>query len=73
MTLKKLMSVSFEEFERTTTETSIVFSTWEDEYEKLIGMVKEIVKKKRDDSLKINWQLGLSHKQLQSRLEFLKK
>lgn len=73
LTLKKLMGVGFEEFERITNETSTVFATWEDEYDKLIGMVKEMVKKKRDDSLKINWQLNLSHKLLQSRLEYLKK
>jgi hypothetical protein len=39
-----------------------VFSTWDDEYDKLQGLMRDIVKKKRDEHLKMVWRVNFSHK-----------
>ena len=44
-----------------------VFSTWDDEYDKLQGLMRDIVKKKRDEHLKMVWRVNCSHKRLQVR------
>jgi hypothetical protein len=41
-----------------------VFSTWDDEYDKLQGLMRDIVKKKRDEHLKMVWRVNFSHKRL---------
>lgn len=68
---KKLMSCSIEEFERTLAECFQAFFVWEDEFEKLISMVKEMAKRKREEIS--SWHLNLTHKQLKARLEILRK
>ena len=46
-----------------------VFSAWDDEYDKLQNLLRDIVKKKRDESMKTMWRVAPSHKKLQARLE----
>lgn len=50
-----------------------VFSTWDDEYDKLQGLLRDIVKKKRDEHLKMVWRVNPTHKKLQSRMEQMRK
>ena len=45
-----------------------VFATWDDEYEKLQSLLRDIAKKKRDDTMKMAWRINPSHKKLQDRL-----
>lgn len=45
-----------------------VFNTWDDEYEKLQSLLRDIAKKKREETLKMVWRINPSHKKLQDRL-----
>jgi len=50
-----------------------IFATWDDEYDKLQGLLRDIVKKKRDENVKMVWRVHPSHKKLQSRMENMRK
>ena len=50
-----------------------VFTTWDDEYEKLQTLLRDIVKKKREESLKMVWRVNPAHKRLQARLDQMRK
>ena len=50
-----------------------VFGTWDDEYDKLQGLLRDLVKKKRDEPLKMVWRVNPAHKRLQARLEQMRK
>ena len=50
-----------------------VFATWDDEYEKLQGLLRDIVKKKREESMKMVWRVNPAHKRLQARLDQMRK
>ena len=50
-----------------------VFSTWDDEYEKVQTLLRDIVKKKREESLKMVWRVNPAHKRLQARLDQMRK
>ena len=50
-----------------------VFTTWDDEYEKLQTLLRDIVKKKREESLKMVWRVNPAHKRLQGRLDQMRK
>ena len=50
-----------------------IFSTWDDEYEKLQALLRDIVKKKKEDNLKLTWRVTPVHKMLQKRLEQIRK
>jgi hypothetical protein len=69
------MHSSIDEFERTLNLTAAIFACWSEEYEKLIAYLKEATKKKREAELKSGsgWLVAFHHKQLQDRLDFLKK
>ncbi|MEQ2204971.1 Cytoplasmic dynein 1 heavy chain 1, partial [Xenoophorus captivus] len=60
---RKLMHVAYEEFEK----------TWEDEYEKLQVLLRDIVKRKREENLKMVWRLSPAHRKLQSRLDHMRR
>lgn len=49
-----------------------IFSTWDDEYEKLQGLLRDIVKKKKED-MKLAWKVNPTHKRLQARLDQMRK
>jgi len=51
-----------------------VFTRWDDEYEKLQTLLQsDIVKKKREESLKMVWRVNPAHKRLQARLDQMRK
>ena len=62
---RRLMVIAFEEFEKVMSSCFEVFTTWDDEYDKLQGLMRDIVKKKRDEHLKMMWRVNFSHKRLQ--------
>ncbi|XP_022096690.1 cytoplasmic dynein 1 heavy chain 1-like isoform X2 [Acanthaster planci] len=70
---RRLMHISHDEFEKVMNACFEVFSTWDDEYEKLQGLLRDIVKKKREESLKMVWRVNPAHKKLQGRLEQMRK
>ncbi|XP_070577189.1 cytoplasmic dynein 1 heavy chain 1-like [Ptychodera flava] len=70
---RRLMHISFDEFEKVMAASFEVFGTWDDEYEKLQGLLRDIVKKKREESLKMVWRVNPAHKKLQARLDQMRK
>lgn len=70
---RRLMHIPFEEFEKVMNACFEVFSTWDDEYDKLQGLLRDIVKKKRDEHLKMVWRVSPAHKRLQARMEQMRK
>lgn len=70
---RRLMHIPFEDFEKVMTQCFEVFSCWDDEYEKLQGLLRDIVKKKRDEHLKMVWRVSPSHKRLQARMEHMRR
>jgi dynein heavy chain 1 len=50
-----------------------VFGAWDDEYDKLQGLLRDIVKKKREEHLKMVWRVNPAHKRLQARLDHMRK
>ncbi|XP_055846761.1 dynein heavy chain, cytoplasmic isoform X3 [Episyrphus balteatus] len=66
---RRLMHIPFDEFERVMNQCFNIFSCWDDEYDKLQGLLRDIVKKKRDEHLKMVWRVSPAHKKLQARME----
>jgi len=55
---RRLMHIPFDEFERVMNQCFEIFSCWDDEYDKLQGLLRDIVKKKRDEHLKMVWRVS---------------
>lgn len=70
---RRLMHIPFDEFERVMNQCFEIFSCWDDEYDKLQGLLRDIVKKKRDEHLKMVWRVSPAHKKLQTRMEHMRK
>lgn len=70
---RRLMHIPFDEFEKVMTQCFDVFAIWEDEYEKLQALLRDIIKKKRDENMKMVWRISAQHKKLQSRMEQMRK
>ena len=65
------MYIPYEEFEKVMSQCHEVFTSWDDEYDKLQGLMRDIVKKKRDEHLKMVWRVNFSHKRLQERMQHM--
>ncbi|XP_017053188.1 dynein heavy chain, cytoplasmic isoform X2 [Drosophila ficusphila] len=70
---RRLMHIPFDEFERVMNQCFEIFSCWDDEYDKLQGLLRDIVKKKRDEHLKMVWRVSPAHKKLQTRMDHMRK
>ncbi|KAJ0063304.1 hypothetical protein NL108_015773, partial [Boleophthalmus pectinirostris] len=70
---RKLMHVAYEEFEKVMVACFEVFQTWEDEYEKLQVLLRDLVKRKREENLKMVWRLSPAHRKLQYRLDHMRR
>lgn len=66
---RRLMHIPFDDFEKVMEQCFEVFNTSDDEYEKLTGLLRDIVKKKRDEQMKMVWRILPAHKKLQIRME----
>ena len=44
-----------------------VFNTWDEEYDKFTSQLREMSKKKREETLKFAWRANTAHKKLQDR------
>ena len=69
---RRLMHIPFAEFERVIAACTKVFTTWENEYDKLQALLREMVKKQREGRIKLTWRVNLAHKRLQNRMENMK-
>ena len=67
------MHIPYDEFEKVISACFDVFSTWDDEYDKLQGLLRDIVKKKREEHLRMVWRVNPAHKRLQGRLDHMRK
>ncbi|KAI8505358.1 Cytoplasmic dynein 1 heavy chain 1, partial [Branchiostoma belcheri] len=70
---RRLMHITHDEFEKVMGACFDVFGSWDDEYEKLQGLLRDLVKKKRDESLKMVWRINPAHKRLQMRLDQMRR
>ena len=70
---RRLMYISFEEFEKVMNMCAEVIGTWDDEYDKLQGLMRDIVKRKRDEHVKMVWRVNFAHKRLYTRIEQMRK
>ncbi|CAH8501365.1 unnamed protein product [Schistosoma guineensis] len=70
---RRLMHMPFEEFERVMAACFEVFSTWDDEYDRLQSLMRDIIKKKRDEQLRMIWRSNPAHRRLQLRLDQMRK
>lgn len=68
LSTQRLMFVMFDDFERTLKACMCVFSMWDEEYEKLQGILREMSKRNRGGDFKMVWRINASHKKLQTRL-----
>ena len=72
LSTQRLMMISFDDFEKTMKSCFAVFTAWDDEYEKLQAILRELAKRKRDE-FKMVWRINPSHKRLQNRLVVMQK
>ncbi|XP_048259760.1 cytoplasmic dynein 1 heavy chain 1-like isoform X2 [Haliotis rufescens] len=70
---RRLMHIPYDEFEKVLSACFDVFGTWDDEYDKLQGMLRDLVKKKREEHLRMVWRVNPAHKRLQARLDHMRK
>ena len=73
LSTRRLMYIPYDEFEKVMAQCSELFTTWDDEYDKLQGLMRDIVKKKREEHLKMVWRVNCSHKRLQERMAYMVK
>ncbi|XP_027203133.2 dynein heavy chain, cytoplasmic isoform X1 [Dermatophagoides pteronyssinus] len=70
---RRMMHIPYEEFDKIIQQCFEVFQAWDDEYEKFQTLLRDIVKKKRDEHLKMIWRISFAHKKLQIRMEQMRK
>ncbi|XP_055327511.1 dynein heavy chain, cytoplasmic-like [Paramacrobiotus metropolitanus] len=70
-----LMHYTYPEFEKVIKQCADIFMTWSDEFEKVSAIMRDLVKKKREENVKLVWRAstGAGHKHLQTRMEAMKK
>ena len=68
---QRLMTIGYDDFERVYKSSVFVFNVWDDEYEKLHALLREVSKRKREDSA-LMWRINIAHKRLHTRLAKLK-
>lgn len=69
---RKLMLVTYEEFEQIMSQCGGVFQVWDDEYDRFTGLLRDMSKKKREETLKFTWRANTAHKKLQERVSRMK-
>ena len=67
------MHIAYDEFEKVMNACFDVFGTWDDEYDRLQGLLRDLVKKKREEQLRMVWRINPAHKRLQARLDHMRK
>lgn len=70
---RRLMHIPYDDFEKVMSACFEVFSTWDDEYDRLQGLLRDQVKKKREEHLRMVWRVNPAHKRLQNRLDQMRR
>ncbi|XP_064484606.1 dynein heavy chain, cytoplasmic-like isoform X2 [Ornithodoros turicata] len=70
---RRLMHAPFDHFEVVLGACQEVFNSWDEDYDKLQQLLRDIVKKKRDEHVKMVWRVSPAHKRLQARMEQMRK
>ena len=70
---RRMMLIPFDEFEKVVQSCLDVFNFWDEEYEKIHGLLRDMAKKKRDEHNKLTWRMNFSHKKLHTRMEVMRK
>uniref|UniRef100_A0A914WGW8 Dynein heavy chain tail domain-containing protein n=1 Tax=Plectus sambesii TaxID=2011161 RepID=A0A914WGW8_9BILA len=70
---RRLMHIPIADFDKLMNSCFEVFSAWDDEYDKLSALMRDISKKKREEQMKLTWRITPPHKKLQARLEQMRK
>ena len=65
---QRLMVVTYSEFEGVHSSSKKVFTTWDEDFEKFQTQLRDLAKKRRDDTVKFHIKFNLIHKKLQERL-----
>jgi dynein heavy chain 1 len=52
------MHIAYDEFEKVMNACFDVFGTWDDEYDRLQGLLRDLVKKKREEHLRMVSRCG---------------
>ena len=68
-----MMNIPYDEFDRFLALCMNVFNVWDDEYEKFQTLLRDLIKKKRDEHLKMIWRFNFAHKKLQTCMEQMRK
>uniref|UniRef100_A0A915BJF8 Dynein heavy chain, cytoplasmic n=6 Tax=Parascaris univalens TaxID=6257 RepID=A0A915BJF8_PARUN len=66
---RRLMNIPLCDFDVLMAQCFAVFGTWNDEYDKLSTLMRDLSKKKRDEQLKLTWRINPQHKKLEARLD----
>jgi dynein heavy chain 1 len=69
----RLMHIGYTDFERIVKACDDVFATWDDEYERLANLVRDVRRAVRANDVRMAWRVSLSHKKLQQRLDQMKR
>ncbi|CAH8525652.1 unnamed protein product [Dicrocoelium dendriticum] len=69
---RRLMHMPFEEFEHVMVSCFEVFTTWDEEYDRLQGLMRDIIKKKREEPMRMVWRSNPAHRRLQIRLDHMR-
>nr|XP_018911901.1 PREDICTED: dynein heavy chain, cytoplasmic [Bemisia tabaci] len=71
---RRLMHIPFEEFEKVISQCFSVFTTWDDEYDRLQGQLREVfMKKQHEPTMKVGWRINPAHKLLQTRMDHMRR
>ncbi|XP_064603299.1 cytoplasmic dynein 1 heavy chain 1-like isoform X2 [Liolophura sinensis] len=70
---RRLMHIPYDEFEKVMSACFDVFGMWDDEYDRLQGLLRDLLKKKREEHLRMVWRVNPAHKRLQARLDQMRK
>ncbi|XP_074602445.1 dynein heavy chain, cytoplasmic isoform X2 [Brevipalpus obovatus] len=67
LSIRRMMNIPFDEFERLVNSCNEVFATWDDEFDKLVCTIRDLMKRRRNENTKSHrWELA--HKKLQTRV-----
>ncbi|XP_066586421.1 dynein heavy chain, cytoplasmic-like isoform X2 [Prorops nasuta] len=70
---RRPMHIPFDDFEKVMSQCFDVFTTWDDECDKFVGLLRDVAKKKREEHMKMVWQVFPAHKKLQIRMEHMRR
>ncbi|CAB0033630.1 unnamed protein product [Trichogramma brassicae] len=70
---RRLMHITFDDFEKVMSQCFELFNAWDDEYDKLTQLLRDVVKRKRDEHMKMVWRVSPAHKKLQTRMEQMRR